>query len=160
MGKEPPAQITADPAIRENEPTAFRKKKASQPSAPEEDELCPQQLPQPLGDRLQFKLEPNWCARAKPTGYSLLRQRRCQRPRQELPATTRQLQTTTKIKVLIYFSFWGSRLSSTKAFEHPNACRSQPGHGVPSPPISCHLSGAQEPFAQGCKDRKPCTRAP
>lgn len=67
MGTKSQAQITSEPVIRENKPAAFRRKKDSQPSAPEEDELCPQQLPLPLSNWLRFKLEPNWYARAKPT---------------------------------------------------------------------------------------------
>lgn len=74
------------------------------------------------------------------------------KPRQELPSTTHQPQIRNKIKILINPSFGGTGLSSTKAFEHPPAPAGTRGA---SPPGSCHLSAAQEPFAQPREDRKP-----
>jgi len=108
MGKKSQAPTTPEAVIRENEPTAFRSKKGSLSPAPEEDELCPQQLPQLPGDQLAFKLEPNSWAGAKPTRHNLLWQQRCRRPHQELPAQTHRLQITKQITALIDLAFWGT----------------------------------------------------
>lgn len=105
---------------------------------PEQDELHPQQ---------RFTLEPNWCARAKPSGQSLLR---CRRPCQELPAPTHQLQTLHVIKVSIHPSLRGAGSappwhSSTRTPSGPSqdmGC--PPTEFLPSQQLRNHLRSLAE----------------